>query len=299
MTRKLLSLLSLLGLVLVIGCGSPEEKANKLFVEAANFLKMAKEAEKTSFSEALKNYEKALGNLQKIPSKYPSSQMATRMVQEDEFKIGAITFKQLKEEILPEAKLKAEAENDPFACAIMVARSTEEDCKSGIYTEIALTYAEAGQYDRIFQMIDEIEDVNCRNDVLRNNDVFLPTGHVWQFLQIAKRFSIFEADNKDVVLIEKIIKYTERGEYGKAVQLAKKRKDAMGSIYLLFLIADRCIEAGQKDKAQEILSQAFQAVKPLIDSRDDYVSMILIETADRFIRIGQEKEAVKILSQAL
>ena len=49
-----------LGLILIFGCASPDEKANKLFVEATQLVKKAQEAEKTSYSDALKLYEKAL-----------------------------------------------------------------------------------------------------------------------------------------------------------------------------------------------------------------------------------------------
>ena len=81
MVKSLYSLLTVgLGLLLLTGCSSPDEKANKLFVEVFEIVRSAQEAEKTSYSDALNLYEKALLKTEGITTKYPSSTMAVRIV---------------------------------------------------------------------------------------------------------------------------------------------------------------------------------------------------------------------------
>ena len=113
-------IITCLSLILIFGCSSPDEKANKLFVEASQLVKKAQEAEKTSYSDALKLYEKALEKIERIQSKYPSSELAVNLVQ-DRIKVGSYTIKEIKETIVPHIEIKAKAEENPLACALFVA----------------------------------------------------------------------------------------------------------------------------------------------------------------------------------
>jgi len=130
-----------LGLVLVVGCSSPNEKANKLFTEASQLVKKAQEVEKISYSDALKLYEKALRKIERITTKYPSSDLAVKIVQ-NKVNIGPYTIKEFKERI----KLKSEAEKDPLACALLVVKTIEQpEKKIDALCAIADSYAKIGQ----------------------------------------------------------------------------------------------------------------------------------------------------------
>jgi len=147
-----------LGLILIFGCASPDEKANKLFVEATQLVKKAQEAEKTSYSDALKLYEKALEKIERIQSKYPSSELAVKIVQ-DRIKVGSYTIKEIKETIVPHVEIKAKVEESPLACALFVAKTIENaKSKSTALADIARKYAKAGQRvdDRAKKILHEI-----------------------------------------------------------------------------------------------------------------------------------------------
>jgi len=113
-------IITCLSLILIFGCSSPNEKANKLYVEASQLVKKAQEVEKRSYSDALKLYKKALGKIERIQSKYPSSELAVKLVQ-DRIKVGSYTIKEIKETIVPHIEIKAKAEENPLACALFVA----------------------------------------------------------------------------------------------------------------------------------------------------------------------------------
>ena len=139
-------IITCLSLILIFGCSSPDEKANKLFVEASQLVKKAQEAEKTSYSDALKLYEKALEKIERIQSKYPSSELAVKLVQDSRIKVGSYTIKEIKETIVPYVEIKAKAEEDPLACALFVAITTKKaHHKSSALAHIAAQYAKAGQ----------------------------------------------------------------------------------------------------------------------------------------------------------
>ena len=138
-------IITCLSLILIFGCSSPDEKANKLFVEASQLVKKAQEAEKTSYSDALKLYEKALEKIERIQSKYPSSELAVKLVQ-DRIKVGSYTIKEIKETIVPYVEIKAKAEENPLACALFVAITTKKaHHKSSALADITAEYAKAGQ----------------------------------------------------------------------------------------------------------------------------------------------------------
>lgn len=121
-------------LVIVLGCSSPDEKANKLFVEASRLVTSAKEAEATSFSEAYDGYAQALEKLEKILKDVPSSQMAVKLLQ-DEVVVGSMPFSQLRDSLVPTMRLKAKAEGSYLVCASYLWSMIDEE-KFSFYSEI-------------------------------------------------------------------------------------------------------------------------------------------------------------------
>ena len=137
-----LMMIGCLGIVLGGGCGGPEEEDYKSLAEASQLAQAAREAEKTSYADAFNLYQEALTIAEAVTAQYPLSPLADKLVQ-GEVKIGSSTFTELKDTIVPQARLKAEAEASPLACALGVARTAEDvTAKAKMLAEIADKYAD-------------------------------------------------------------------------------------------------------------------------------------------------------------
>lgn len=216
MYKKLLFhiIIACLTILLLTGFSSPDEKANKLFVEAFQLIKPAQELEKVSYAEALKLYEDALAKLDRIISKYPSSQLAVKLIQ-DEAKIESYTITELKE-IVSQVKMKADAEASPLACALFVAAHWDLT----VVADIAGKYAEAGQYDQALQIVKTIEEPIGKDVALAKIAVAYAKAEQYdQALQIAK--TIEDADVEARALVEMAGKYAKAEQYDRALQVAK------------------------------------------------------------------------------
>jgi hypothetical protein len=84
----------------------------------------ARAAEKTSYSEAYTLYQGALAKAEALTEQYPSSALGQKLAA-GEVKIGPYSLDELTETIIPQAKLRAEAEESPLACALLVAGTVE------------------------------------------------------------------------------------------------------------------------------------------------------------------------------
>ena len=135
----------------------PEARANRLFVEASRLFELAKEAEGESYIEALKLYRGALSRLEKVTTFYPSTKLAVELMQ-GEARVGPYTIEDLKERAIPEVEPKAEAEENPLACTLLVARAIKDTfTQTARLTNVAGTYAQIGQYDQALQIAKTIE----------------------------------------------------------------------------------------------------------------------------------------------
>ena len=263
-------IITCLSLILIFGCSSPNEKANKLYVEASQLVKKAQEVEKRSYSDALKLYKKALGKIERIQSKYPSSELAVKLVQ-DRIKVGSYTIKEIKETIVPHIEIKAKAEENPLACALFVAKTIKDaDDKSWALTGIAAQYAKAGQMNKASEILS-------------------------QALQVAK--TIKHAYSKSRALTDIAAQYAKAGQYGQALQVAKTIKDAYYKSMALTDIAAQYAKAGQMNKASEILSQALQVAKTIKHAYSK--SGALIDIAGEYAKARQrvDDKAKKILHE--
>lgn len=106
-------------------CAGPEEKAQKLFVETSHLVSLAQEAEQTSCGEALMLYQRALAKAEEITTRYATSLLAGKL-RVGEAKIGPYTLTELRDVVVPRAEMKAQAESDPLACALLVANTMSQ-----------------------------------------------------------------------------------------------------------------------------------------------------------------------------
>lgn len=111
---------SIASLVLILylfyNFSDPDAKIKHTFQKACQEAHLAKELENKSYALAYRKYSKAIAKLNCIINKYSSSEIALNLFS-NKLKIGPYPFLQFKEDIIPIAKMRAEAESNPLVCA--------------------------------------------------------------------------------------------------------------------------------------------------------------------------------------
>jgi tetratricopeptide (TPR) repeat protein len=281
-----------MGIGLCISCSGPEKKASKLLTEASQLAQSAREAEQTSYSDALKLYQDSLTKAEAIPTQYPSSQVATKLAQ-GEVKIGSYTLTDLRGTIVPQAQLKAEAEESPLACALLVARTIEEPTSRAIVmAEIATKYADAGQLERVLQILKKTRDKESRNRVLSEMiGRHLHPDLYDQALRIANSVGD-DPTLKDWASAWIARDAASRGQSDKAVEVAKTLEVASSKAEALVGVAGYCMSAGQREKAAETLSQALEVAETIEEA--SHKDWALGQIARGYAELGQYDRALAV-----
>src|SRR3989337_2357667 len=80
MKNRFLLIISLNIIASIIGCSSPNEKANGLYVEAIQIMQSANINKTKSYSDTYELYKKAYKKIDLILSKYPKADIAVEIV---------------------------------------------------------------------------------------------------------------------------------------------------------------------------------------------------------------------------
>ncbi|MDQ7824417.1 MAG: hypothetical protein RDV48_16570 [Candidatus Eremiobacteraeota bacterium] len=133
-----------------------------LWRKACEYYSASVTLEKTSYRAALESYEKALTALEEIVTSFPDSPTA-RQLQSGERKLGKLTYQEFRSSLLPRARLRAEAEEDPVACAILIWEKTK---RNEFYGAILASeaYAKRGQPDKAIAYAETEANVYLRED---------------------------------------------------------------------------------------------------------------------------------------
>lgn len=277
MRRPLVSVSLCMGLVLLFGWPRRRNEKADIFVrEAIRLVEAAQEAEKTSYSEALKLYKDALAEVEKIQAEFPPS-LSEAKIAEDEDKIGPFTITELKETVIPGAQMKAEAEGSPFACALLVAGKIQDAYnKVCSLTEIAVGYAGARQKDKASQLLS-------------------------QAVEVAK--TIEDTPAKAVALAEIATGYAKVGEMGESVQVSfqaveatKRMEDVSRRAQVLLEIAGKYAEAGQRKETSDLLPQVLEVAETIEDTSAR--AQVLLGIAGRYVELRERDKASRVLGQA-
>lgn len=142
-------------LYLLSSFSDPDAKISKSFQKACQEVIAARKMESSSYASAFKLYNNAVAKINNITDKYSSSEIALNLFRNQE-KIGPYHFLEFKEDILPKAKYKAEAENDPLNCslyAIDLLDTIQFDDKLKLrkaikLTEISVKYSKSWQFKK-------------------------------------------------------------------------------------------------------------------------------------------------------
>ena len=147
--------LLLLFVYLFLNFSDPNAKIGQIFHKACQEVIAAQQMESSSYTSAFKLYNNAASKLNNITTKYSSSEIALNLFRNQQ-KVGPYPFLEFKEEIIPQAKLKAEAENDPTDCAFYAVNLLDtvpfEDKlklkKAAKLTEISLRYSQLWRFKK-------------------------------------------------------------------------------------------------------------------------------------------------------
>lgn len=107
-----------LGLILYLisSFSDPGAKIGQSFRQACQEVTAAREMENASYASAYKLYNNAIAKLNNITGRYSSSEIALNLFK-NQLKIGPYPFLEFKEDIIPSARLRAEAETNPLDCS--------------------------------------------------------------------------------------------------------------------------------------------------------------------------------------
>lgn len=147
--------LLLLIVYLFLNFSDPDAKIWQSFQKACQEVIAAQQMESSSYTSAFKLYNNAASKLNNITTKHSSSEIALNLFRNQQ-KVGPYPFLEFKEEIIPRAKLKAEAENDPIDCAYYAVNLLDtvqfEDKlklkKAAKLTEISIRYAQLWRFKK-------------------------------------------------------------------------------------------------------------------------------------------------------
>ena len=238
MRVRILPIIFLVSVLLFLsGCsGDPNEEANKLYTEASQFMQSSK-TEDGSYSVVFDLYERAKNRIDRILSRYPSSNIAVELLSGN-IKISGFTLSQFQE-LEGSLKLLVEAEQFPLSCAILVTKTIENaSFKVWALAEIAGKYTEAGQNEQAAQLLS-------------------------QALQSAETIEI--APFKAWALADIAGKYAEAGQFSQALQTAKTIEDAYVKAGVLVEIAVKYAEAEEQssEKDRSILRDITHTTHPM------------------------------------
>jgi hypothetical protein len=111
------------GNLIICGCSEDSNvKANRLYTEASVALRLSIKENK-SYSDLLDSYQNAKKRIDRILSKYPSSDIAVKL-SSDCTKVLGLTLEQFQE-MESSLKILAESERNLLSCSLLVAQTSD------------------------------------------------------------------------------------------------------------------------------------------------------------------------------
>jgi len=248
--------------LLMSACGPDDEAAQKLYSEASKLVMSAQAARGNSYIDAYEKYEKAMGILDRLLKEHGKSETAKKLL-ENEAGIGAYTYSEFRDEVLVKAQKQAQAQEGPFACAVLVAGTIKlPTAREKVMDELIGTLAGAGRFDVA--------------------------------LKLAKSLNVFHREKAFSILAGK---YAEKGRFEDALKLASGIKVKTFRTTADALVAKHLARAGKKSDAVRMLKSASAAVGgiELPGTRVD----VLVLLADAYVVAGEVEESARMLDSAV
>jgi tetratricopeptide (TPR) repeat protein len=303
--KKVLAAAALVaGFTLWAGCGSPDEKANKLFVEACGLVESAKQVEETSYSGAFEAYKEAEAKIGRIISKYPSSRLAVDLTQ-GRAMVGPYTLTEFKQTTVPIARILAEAEKSLDACALFPGRMLghyNPERALGMHLEAARAYARAGRRDKVDAVLSDLlkamplsEDADDNEDLLEQiASIYKDTGLLEQAAQVANRIS--DESDRGRMLAGIVKACTDTLQVGMMTDIARTIDYEFSRIEAVIDIAPMLLETGRAPRAWEMLEDAVMLTRRV--GTEVGKGTLLARIARVFAGVGETDRAGEILAEA-
>jgi tetratricopeptide (TPR) repeat protein len=281
-------------------CGGEPER---LYYEASKLLSEASEAENTSFGGAFKLYEQTLEKLDLIVSSYPTTDPAIDLTK-GRLSIGSFTLNEFRDSFFVRAKLRSEAEQDLFKCALAISYHQElftlssmlADRGDFVRAKVAanhircpVLYFEALGFISV-EMLRQGHEKESRNilnaalDTLALADDAQSSSEA--LIKVANGF--FEVNTPDISC--------------DLVNLAKHHAGSVEDTYRSFEIsqslADLYLKLQMSDSALVALETALRAAE-LLDAESEYMGESVRELIPKYIEAGRKDTASDLLRQCL
>ena len=294
-------------ILFIIGCSSPEEKANALYVDSVQIIQSANIIKTKSYSKTYDLYKVANKNINTIISKYPKTNISVEIIS-NRLKILNYSLNEFQK-LDDLFKKWAEAEQDPLLCSLLIA-NTIDDKDGGkplALNNIAKFYAATGQkekakeiFSKAMESFDKSENKYYKT-LIYFADSFIEGGQKEEGMKIlsaALKIAMWKIDDefsKALMLRDIGRKYADIGQFTQAHKIANTisvstKNGKIIKSWILNSIVKNYAKAGQ-------FSQAFETIKAIDDA--SIKSDSLVDVAGLYIEIGQKEKAAPILSQAL
>jgi tetratricopeptide (TPR) repeat protein len=324
--RVSIRLIWLIGLLTLCACSSPDEKANKLFVEASGFVKQAREAENISYVKAYKLYNTALANIEKITSKYPSSNMAVQIAQ-GQLLLDLYKIPDFRTSILENSRARAQAEEDPFLCSAQIEMETglipwhvssivETLNESGQKAKAEALLSRSLRYAETMMVRDELQRTGFIMSLAKSYylvgekekakqvlvNLFESTSKVrsetcWRIMRdAASACKTYDAITRNSNWSGVGEGFAQIGEYEKAEEVAGKITDENYKAWVYTAIGADYAKLGQGEKALAMMEKAEAEIKKPKATVSD---SLRIKMGLVYAKVGLKERADEILSEAL
>ena len=286
-----LLVLALAVVMLSLSCSEPDSPADQLLTEAAALISSAQTAQHTSFSEALRFYQAALAKAQTA-----RLHVSTAKEEKSDFVIGSTTFKVLKDTLIPQTMVRAQAEESPLACALLVARTIPDaQTKTALLEQITQAYIKAGHYEHAVQATQFIADAHRRADLLKQIALgTIRAGDYAQGLRLAQRIArltdqaLFGVE----VLTHIALRYVKAGQYEHALQVAHTTPRPSSTAWIMTEIAGAQEQEDVRAKASTTLPQAAAIAQKI--PNDSLKSLVQGQIGQTYARLGDYPRALAV-----
>jgi tetratricopeptide (TPR) repeat protein len=296
MKRLFLSLMICgIGLAAWGGCrGSQPDEGAAVLAEATRLVSQGQEAERTSYATAVEFYQEAVRTAQTLSSQSLTASLWNKLLR-NEARIGSYTLAELQEQVLPQARQKAEAEKDPLACALLLTRrvhNTEE--KAVLLADVAGTYANLGRPEKVQEIVRESGSAvyGLLSALFERSFSAGQDEAAWALVQ-----ALEEVEVKDWALHWVAHGQMEQGRLEDALRAVEHMEDAATKAEALLALAAKYADSdhlsfAQTAKKVDLLGQAHKLIETVGELA---VKTALLGTLSRsYAAVGQYERALRI-----
>ncbi|MCC7430952.1 hypothetical protein IT568_08935, partial [bacterium] len=313
----------LLACLSLISCSSEEKK---LFEQATQLIKLAKETEKISYKDAAKLYNQAQTKIDSINSQFPKSELA-RKISEGNLEIDIFPISEFENSILPKAQLKAQAEENPLDCALLFSQKIDSDyLKILTLTELSDAFLKNGNTEKAEKLLPQafgisekiLESSYKTNALIKIANGFIDQKKFGEAFTVTQKISNFPSQvllltqiaietqdslllkktmeetkigfNPDEILAQIIQKFSENSNFQKAIETSQKMENPFPKARILSELAGKLIEKNETELAKTLLLQALEEANKITEKTSQ--TIVLTKISVNFAEANDFQQAL-------